>query len=229
MPAVSAATALTFPAVRLFVERAVASDRRFELTDANAPVVADICGRLDGIALALEFVAGRIGTYGLEGTPDLLDKRLGLHWQGRRTALPRHQTLHALLDWSYGLLPAPSNECCGSCRSSSARSRSKRRSAVASDPELDDPRLTHALDQLIAEVARLGGADARRHDALSAAGDDASVRERQARRERRSECDRRAPCPIFRPAVEPAERSARSAHEHLGNLRSALEWCFGGR
>ncbi len=94
----SAATALTYPAVKLFVERATAADRTFALTDSNANVVADICARLDGIALALEVVAGRAGTYGLEGTADLLRKQLGLHWQGRRTALPRHQTLQALLD-----------------------------------------------------------------------------------------------------------------------------------
>src|SRR5690606_37770356 len=94
----------------LFVERATASDSRFRLADDNASMVVDICRRLDGIALALEFVAGRIATYGLEGTVDLLDKRLGLHWQGRRTALPRHKTLYALLDWSYGLLP-PFEQC----------------------------------------------------------------------------------------------------------------------
>ncbi len=107
---VSAKTALEFPAIRLFVERATASDSRFKITDHNAPVVADICRRLDGIALALEVVAGRIATYGLEGTVDLLDKGLGLHWQGRRTALPRHKTLYALLDWSYDLLP-PFEQC----------------------------------------------------------------------------------------------------------------------
>jgi predicted ATPase/DNA-binding winged helix-turn-helix (wHTH) protein len=97
----------TFPAVTLLIERAAASGSRFELNDANAPQVADICARLDGIALALELVGGRVGTYGVEATLNLLNKRLGLHWQGRRTALPRHQTLHALLDWSYGLLAEP--------------------------------------------------------------------------------------------------------------------------
>jgi DNA-binding winged helix-turn-helix (wHTH) protein len=106
-PNLKAGEILKFPAVKLLVERAAASGSHFELNDANAPPVADICARLDGIALALELVGGRVGTYGVETTLDLLNKRLGLHWQGRRTALPRHQTLHALLDWSYGLLAEP--------------------------------------------------------------------------------------------------------------------------
>jgi predicted ATPase/DNA-binding winged helix-turn-helix (wHTH) protein len=100
----SAAQALAFPAVKLFVERAAASDSDFVLTDENAKLVAEICGRLDGIALAIEFVAGRVGIYGLSGTAELLNTRFGLRWQGRRTALPRHQTLQSLLGWSYDLL-----------------------------------------------------------------------------------------------------------------------------
>ena len=54
---------------------------------------------------AIELAAGRAGSHGIAATADLLNKNLGLDWHGRRTALPRHQTLRALLDWSYGLLP----------------------------------------------------------------------------------------------------------------------------
>ena len=99
-----AADVLEFPAVKLFMERAAASGKRLDLSDADAAVIAGICGRLDGIALAIEFAAGRVATHGILGTADLLEKGLGLHWQGRRTAHPRHQTLQALLDWSYGFL-----------------------------------------------------------------------------------------------------------------------------
>ena len=102
--ALTAVQAQAFPAVRLFIERATACINSFELSDEDAPIVADICSRLGGIALAIELAAGRVGTYGVRGTAELLTNRLGLHWHGRRTALPRHQTLHALLDWSYGLL-----------------------------------------------------------------------------------------------------------------------------
>lgn len=104
---VSAVDALKFPAVKLFLERAAASGCRLELSDADAPIVAGICERLDGIPLAIEFAAARVAAHGIAGTADLLKSRIGLHWSGRRTALPRHQTLHALLDWSYAFLTEP--------------------------------------------------------------------------------------------------------------------------
>jgi len=102
----TAACALTFPAVQLFVERAAANDSDFELNDADAPIVGNVCRRLDGIALALELAAGRVRAYGIKGIASLLDGPCRLLWQGRRTALPRHQTLSAMLDWSYNLLDA---------------------------------------------------------------------------------------------------------------------------
>jgi predicted ATPase/DNA-binding winged helix-turn-helix (wHTH) protein len=100
-----AACALTFPAVQLFVERTGADGSGFELNDVEAPIVGKICRRLDGIALALELAAGRVGAYGIKGIESLLDSPCRLLWHGRRTALPRHQTLSAMLDWSYNLLP----------------------------------------------------------------------------------------------------------------------------
>src|SRR5690606_10141093 len=98
---------LAFPAATLFLDRARASGCNPELHDVNLRIIAAICGRLDGIPLAIELAAARVGTYGLEGTARLLKRRLGLHWRGKRTALPRHQTLHALLQWSHALLAKP--------------------------------------------------------------------------------------------------------------------------
>lgn len=100
-----AADALAFPAVQLFVERAAASRDSFELGDADAPYVADICRRLDGIALAIEIAASRVDTFGIAGLAAGLNERLQLLLQGRRTALPRHRTLSATLDWSHDQLP----------------------------------------------------------------------------------------------------------------------------
>jgi predicted ATPase/DNA-binding winged helix-turn-helix (wHTH) protein len=104
-PGLTANDALRFSAVQLFVERAAASLDGFELSDANAAVVADICRRLDGIALAIELAAGRVDAFGVEGLAARLDDRFRLLTLGRRTALPRHQTLRATLDWSSELLP----------------------------------------------------------------------------------------------------------------------------
>jgi predicted ATPase/DNA-binding winged helix-turn-helix (wHTH) protein len=100
----TATQALGYPAVQLFVKQVANSDHAFELTDTDAPTVAKICRRLDGIALALELAASRVGAHGVQGTAALLDKQFRLLWRGRRTALPRHQTLSATLDWSYNLL-----------------------------------------------------------------------------------------------------------------------------
>lgn len=97
---------LAYPAAQLFVERIAQGSGPFELSAEEAPFVADICRRLDGIALAIELAAGRVNAYGIAGTASLLDSRFSLQWRGRRTAIPRHQTLGAALDWSYDLLPA---------------------------------------------------------------------------------------------------------------------------
>jgi predicted ATPase/DNA-binding winged helix-turn-helix (wHTH) protein len=101
----TAAEALTFPAIQLFVERAAESLEGFELSDADAPIVAEICRKLEGIALAIELTATRIDAFGVNGLSDLLEDRFRLLRQGRRTALSRHRTLAAALDWSYEFLP----------------------------------------------------------------------------------------------------------------------------
>jgi len=97
---------LAYPASQLFVERIAESLSEFELSEEDAPLVAEICRRLDGIALAIELAAGRVNAYGIAGTASLLDSRFSLLWRGRRSAIPRHQTLSAALAWSYDLLPA---------------------------------------------------------------------------------------------------------------------------
>ena len=104
----TAAEALTFPGVQLFVERAAATNMNgFDLTDREAPLVAEICRRLDGIALAIELAASSAETFGVRALAERLDDRFRLLTGGRRTALPRHQTLTATLDWSYQLLSEP--------------------------------------------------------------------------------------------------------------------------
>src|SRR5580698_8993271 len=100
----TAMEALRYPAVQLFMERAAASGHGAALSDIDAPIVARSCRRLDGVALAIELAASRVGSLGIGGTAELLDNRFSLLWHGRRTALPRHETLNAMLDWSYSLL-----------------------------------------------------------------------------------------------------------------------------
>jgi len=94
----------SYPAAQLFVDRATAGGGQIERRAADALLVAQICRKLDGIPLAIEFAAGRVDAFGLATTHALLDSRLRLSWPGRRTAAPRHVTLRATLDWSYDLL-----------------------------------------------------------------------------------------------------------------------------
>src|SRR5262249_23664422 len=109
LPAPEASGALTaerageYAAVRLFVERATALGCGFVLTDANAATVASICRRLDGIPLAIELAVPRLRVLPVEKLADGLDARFQILTGGSRTALPRQQTLHALIDWRSGL------------------------------------------------------------------------------------------------------------------------------
>ncbi len=94
-------------AAQLFIERARAVNPHFSLTEANAPAVVQICRRLDGIPLALELAAARLKLFSAEQVASRLNDRFRLLTGGSRTALPRQQTLRALIDWSYDLLSEP--------------------------------------------------------------------------------------------------------------------------
>jgi len=97
--------ALRYPAIQLFSERAAASADGFTLEPDDVSTVIDICRRLDGVPLALELAAAHVGVVGIRDLAARLDDRFALLIKGRRTALPQHQTLRAMLDWSYNLLP----------------------------------------------------------------------------------------------------------------------------
>jgi predicted ATPase len=98
------AAVMEFGAVALFVDRARSVDRSFALTDDTAPIVADICRRLDGIPLAIELAAARVKVLSIPNLAQRLNERFKILTGGSRTALPRQKTLTALIDWSYDLL-----------------------------------------------------------------------------------------------------------------------------
>jgi predicted ATPase/DNA-binding winged helix-turn-helix (wHTH) protein len=102
--ALTASEALTYPAARLFAERALASQSWFVLRDEDAPFLARLCHRLGGIPLAIELAAARVDMFDLSTLTGQLDNSLQLLTKGRRTALERHRTLRATLDWSFRLL-----------------------------------------------------------------------------------------------------------------------------
>jgi predicted ATPase/DNA-binding winged helix-turn-helix (wHTH) protein len=95
---------LRYPAVQLFARRVAARAGRVVLTDEEAPFVAELCRKLDGLPLAIELAAGQVAALGLKNTIARLVSRLELLRLSHRTAVPRHRTLKATLDWSYDLL-----------------------------------------------------------------------------------------------------------------------------
>ena len=98
------ATLARVEAVRLFVDRAIAARPSFALSEQNAAAALQICQRLDGIPLALELAAARMRALSVEQIATRLDDQFRMLTDGSRTALPRHQTLRATMDWSYELL-----------------------------------------------------------------------------------------------------------------------------
>jgi predicted ATPase/DNA-binding winged helix-turn-helix (wHTH) protein len=102
--AVSLDEAAQYAAVELFIERARASGASFEYTEKSWASISKICRGLDGIPLAIEVAAARIGTFGLAGTCSLMGTRSRLQWRGRRNAPARHRNLEASIEWSHRLL-----------------------------------------------------------------------------------------------------------------------------
>jgi predicted ATPase/DNA-binding winged helix-turn-helix (wHTH) protein len=103
-PEQTAKAVLRYPAAQLFVQRVAARAGSFTLTDEEAPFVAEMCRMLDGIPLAIELAAGQVAAFGIKNTVVRLVSRLELLRLSHRTAVLRHRTLKATLDWSYNLL-----------------------------------------------------------------------------------------------------------------------------
>jgi predicted ATPase/DNA-binding winged helix-turn-helix (wHTH) protein len=145
----TAAQALTFPAVQLFVERTAASDVRFGLKDVDASAVAEICRRLDGNALGIELAAALVNTCSIPDIMALLNNRSGLLLEGRRTAPPRHKTLMATFEWSYGLLSEPERVILRRLSVFVGVFTLEAACSVATDVEIDDEEVAMAVGSLV--------------------------------------------------------------------------------
>ncbi|MDM0074078.1 winged helix-turn-helix domain-containing protein [Variovorax sp. J2P1-59] len=229
---IRAEEALAYPAVQLFVQRAGVSAARFELGDADAPAVARICRELDGIALAIELAAGRLDAYGVKGIAALLNKSIAVLWHGRRTAVPRHQTMSAALEWSYNLLTMVERTVLRRLSAFVGNFSLEAAQFVAGEPGLDDSEVVEAVANLVAKSllaneARGKGMCYRLLDStrvyalqrLIECGESASVASRHASWFRTA-LERRA-LPLLATEVE---RTPLLPHELLGNVRVALDW-----
>jgi predicted ATPase/DNA-binding winged helix-turn-helix (wHTH) protein len=229
-------TVLRHGAVRLFVERAGAADRQFS-PERCVPAMATICRRLDGIPLAIELAAARAAMLGVENLASGLDDRFGLLTCGYRTALPRHRTLRATLDWSYELLA--DEECvvlrrlavfAGDFSLGSACAVAADSKIVASDvvdhvASLVAKSLVSVdVGDAVAEYRLLETTRAYALEKLSETGELDSVARRHAEHYR----DLLEQAPAESQMQSSADRLAAYRRE-IDNVRTALDWAFSPR
>lgn len=229
----TAAQALASPAVQLFMERASAGGLGTELSDADAPILASICRRLDGIALAIELAAGRVGVYGIRGTADLLDNRFKLLWHGRRSAPPRHQTLQAMLDWSYNLLSQYEQTILLRLSVFVGAFTLEDALAVAAESDDDAPKLADAVaslvDKSLIRMSKLGGSTYHRlldtTRAYAATRLAESAENRTLSRRHALRYTNRLKSDATRAAAF-GSRDVSAYEPQMGNIRAALDWSF---
>ena len=230
----TAVEAQGFPAVQLFIERVTAIVEDFTLTDENAQPVVEICRRLDCLPLAIDFAAPRVEVLGIKGLAACLDDSLRLLGTQRRAAMPRHRTMQAVVDWSYGLLSQDEQRFLRDLGIFAGGFTGEAAAAIAMDAATAGADAIDRLVDLVAKslvVADVSGAKPRFRlldttraytiEKLDASGE----RERIARRH----------AEYYRDLFERAERevSARPTDEWLAdyageidNLRAALDWAL---
>jgi hypothetical protein len=227
-----AADARRYDAVKLFTERAAALGLGFDLNDGNAAAVGSICHRLDGIPLAIELAVPRLKVMSAETLDRSLDERFRLLTGGSRTALPRQQTLEALIDWSYQLLTEPERLLLARMSVFLGRTTLASIAAVAAGAELPAEELGELLFSLAekslvlcdpaGQETRYGLLESTRLYALGKLADAQSLRRRH--------------CEHFAARLADAATTWETTPTHkwlerfggdIDNLRAALEWSFG--
>jgi predicted ATPase/DNA-binding winged helix-turn-helix (wHTH) protein len=219
-------------AVQFFIARTKALDPTFSPDRGALRSIAAICRRLDGIPLAIEFAAARAAVLGPELVLSRLDERFGLLTGGRRTALRRHQTLRATLDWSYDLLPCPERCLLRRLGVFAAGFTLEAARAVMCDQDRDASSVLEGIANLVAKslISRDGSASSGRWrllettrayalEKLSESGETEQVARRCAEFFR----DLVAPAMHGAQAPATAEDMARYVRE-IDNVRAALEW-----
>jgi len=221
-------------AVRLFVARARAAQPHFAPDQRIAAAAAAICRRLDGIPLAIELAAARAAALGVEGLAARLDDRFRVLTGGQRTALPRHQTLRATLDWSHELLSEPERVVLRRLATSAGAFTLNSASAVAASRDVPAPDVLDRVASLVAKslvTADVGGSTAHYRllettrayalEKLAASGELDEFARRHAEYYRglfeRAEAES---------TTRPAAEWLAAYRNQIDNLRAALDWAF---
>lgn len=228
----TAAEALRYPAIQLFAERAAASLHHFQLADRDVATVVDICRKLDGLPLAIELAAARVDVFGIRGLAACLNDRLGFLTRGHRTAVPRHRTLRATLDWSYELLPDMEQSALRRLSVFAGRFDATAASAIISDSGADPTSVLNILTDLAAKslvtvhaagdqmsYQLLNTSRAYAAEKLQASTEVYKIRQRHAKL-----------CCSWGDAEQEWEPSSVDEHDcdsrRIDDVRAALNWCF---
>jgi predicted ATPase/DNA-binding winged helix-turn-helix (wHTH) protein len=228
---------LSFAAAQLLIERVVASGYPFELSDAESPLVAEICRTLDGIPLAIELAAGSVSAFGLPETAARLNSKVELLWKGRRTAPSRHQTLGAALDWSYHLLREHEQALLRRLSVFVGNFTVEAAQSIAKGEGVRDDHILGALTELVAKslVAVDAGGPATIYRLLDTTRTYALDKLIESGDHDRTALQHAI---YFRELLELTAASPPSAPDgkvfshfgmHLGNIRAALDWAFRSR
>lgn len=218
-------------AVRLFVERARSREPHFAVTEQNASAVAKICTRLDGIPLALELAAARVGALPLEKIATRLDDRFALLTSGDRTAMPRQQTLKALIDWSYDLLEPNEKVLFARLSVFAVGWTLDAAETVCSDKILPRADLLNLLDQLVQKSLVVRHEQEDRYGFLETIHDYAAIRLQESREVDTLRDHHQRHFLALAEAAEPALRSRKdelrwlsSLETEHANFKAALQW-----
>ena len=235
-PGLTASEVLAYPAARLFAERVSVRRGDFSLRDDEAPMVAEICRKLDGIALAIELAAGRAAIFGVRNTVARLGSRLDLLKFGRRTANPRHQTLIATLDWSHDHLSEIERVLFRRVAIFVGHFTLEAALAVAEEVGIDESEISGALGNLVNKsligvwtssrgpcYRLLDTTRAYALEKLATSGEQDSVAERHASFS--IQMLESNAVNLF--DLEFTEAATNAVRDDLGNIRAALEWSFG--
>jgi len=225
---------LAYPAVQLFRERATAADSALVMDEEAVRLVAEMCQRLDGMALPIELVAVRAATHGITITARQLGERFSLGWAGRRTAQPRQQTLQATLDWSYDLLSDVERVVLERLSIFVGPFSIDAALEVVADAGIGSDEIAVALDELTSKSLIAPDRSRRTGTYRLLEMTRAYAREKLVTRGDAAQAAvARRHAAFFLTELEMAEQDegvlqdARPLRPQLGNIRSALAWCFG--
>jgi predicted ATPase/DNA-binding winged helix-turn-helix (wHTH) protein len=235
-PGLTASEVLAYPAARLFAECVSVRRGDFSLDDDETQMVAEICRKLDCIALAIELAAGRAAIFGVRNTVARLGSRLDLLKFGRRTANPRHRTLIATLDWSHDHLSEIERVLLRRVAIFVGYFPLEAALAVAEEVGIDESEISGALGNLVNKsligvwtssqgpcYRLLDTTRAYALEKLITTGEQDSIAQRHASFS--IQMLESNPVNLF--DVEFTEAAANTARDYLGNIRAALEWSFG--